>query len=303
MQLRLVAAVVGTLAVALAPHVAHAQSGDTIDKAKSTGVVTLGVRQSSGALSYALGDGQFGGFHVELCQRIVEDIEKAAGRKLEVRYALVSSESRMGDLTSGKIDMSCGSATNTTARQQEVGFLNTTFVEEARIAVKANSGIQTITQLHGKTLVTTRGTTTVQHLRRHERGAGIKFKPLYGKDHDDSFRLLATGKADAFLMDRSILAGNIAKSANPADFTIVDEPLSLEPIAIMIRKDDAGLKKLGNETIARLVSSGEMAKLWDKWFMQPIPPGNVRVGLPLSDATKAAWADPNDKPMEQYRRR
>lgn len=143
----------------------------------------------------------------------------------------------------------------------------------------------------------------MQHLRRHERGAGIKFKPVYGKDHDDSFQLLASGKADAFLMDRSILAGNIAKAANPADFAIVEEPLSLEPIAIMIRKDDAGLRKLGNETLARLVSSGDMAKLWDKWFMQPIPPRNVRVGLPLSDATKAVWANPNDKPMEEYRRR
>lgn len=303
MQLRFVASLVGTLAVALSPHVAQAQAGDTLAKAKSSGVIVLGVRESSGALSYHLGGGQYAGFHVEICQRIAEDIEKAAGRKVEVRYVPVSSESRMGDLTSGKIDLSCGSATNTTARQQEVGFLNTTFVEEARIAVKANSGIRRITQLHGKTLVTTRGTTTVQHLRRHERGAGIKFKELYGKDHADSFRQLASGKADAFLMDRSILAGNIATAANPADFTIVDEPLSLEPIAIMIRKDDAGLRKLGNETIARLISSGEMARLWDKWFMQPIPPANRSVGLPLSEATKAVWADPNDKPMEQYRRR
>lgn len=129
MQFRFVVSAAGALLVALAPHLVHAQAGDTVAKAKSTGTVSLGVREASGALSYSLGGGQFGGFHVELCQRIVEDLEKAVGRKLEVRYVPITSESRFADLQSGKIDLGCGSDTNTAARQQEVGFLNTTFVE------------------------------------------------------------------------------------------------------------------------------------------------------------------------------
>jgi glutamate/aspartate transport system substrate-binding protein len=128
----------------------------------------------------------------------------------------------------------------------------------------------------------------------------MDFKEVFGKDHADSFLLLESGRADAFVMDGSILAGNIANAKNPADFRIVGEVLSVEPIAIMLRKDDAAFKKLADSTIGEMIKSGEMAKLYDKWFMQPIPPKNAKVGLPASDATKAAWANPNDKPVEDY---
>ena len=284
----------------LAATGALAQAGDTIAKAKASGTITMGVRESSGALSYTLGDGKFAGFHVEVCQRIVQEVEKAAGRKLEVKYVPVTSQNRIPLVQNGTVDIECGSTTNNATRQKDVSFLNTTYVEEVRIAVKANSGITSIAQLNGKNIATTTGTTSVQHLRKHERGQGVDFKEVFGKDHADSFLLLETGRADAFVMDGSILAGNIANAKNPADFRIVGEVLSVEPIAIMVRKDDAGLKKVGNDTIASLIKSGEMAKMWDKWFMSPIPPKNTKVGLPLSDSTKAAWANPNDKPMEDY---
>ena len=137
-------------------------------------------------------------------------------------------------------------------------------------------------------------------MRFRLRPAKIDFKEVFGKDHADSFLLLETGRADAFVMDGSILAGNIANAKNPADFKITGEVLSVEPIAIMIRKDDNGLKKIGNDAINAMIRSGDMAKLWDKWFMAPIPPKNTKVGLPLSESTKAAWANPNDKPMEDY---
>ncbi len=273
---------------------------DTLAKVKSSGVLNMGVRDSSGALSYTLGDGKYAGFHVEICQRIAAEVEKQAGRKIEVKYIPVTSQNRIPLVQNGTVDIECGSTTNNATRQKDVSFLNTTYVEEVRFAVKANSGITSLAQLNGKNVATTTGTTSVQHLRKHERAAHIDFKEIYGKDHADSFLLLESGRADAFVMDGSIIAGNIANSKNPADYKIVGEVLSVEPIAIMIRKDDAGLKKLGNDVIAGLVRSGEMAKLWDKWFVNPIPPKNVRVGLPLSESTKAAWAAPNDKPMEDY---
>ena len=285
---------------AVAAGGALAQANDTLAKVKSSGVITMGVRDSSGALSYTLGDGKYAGFHYELCQRIIGNVEKAVGRKVEVKYQPVTSQNRIPLVQNGTVDIECGSTTNNATRQKDVSFLNTTYVEEVRIAVKANSGITNIAQLNGKNVATTTGTTSVQHLRKHERATGMDFKEVFGKDHADSFLLLESGRADAFVMDGSILAGNIANAKNPADFRIVGEVLSVEPIAIMVRKDDAGIKKLGNDVIAGLIKSGEMAKLWDKWFVQPIPPKNVRVGLPLSESTKAAWAAPNDKPMEDY---
>jgi glutamate/aspartate transport system substrate-binding protein len=284
----------------LAAGAAMAQANDTIAKAKASGAVTMGVRESSGALSYTLGDGKYAGFHYEVCQRIIANLEKAAGRKLTVNYQAVTSQNRIPLVANGTVDIECGSTTNNAARQKDVAFLNTTFVEEVRVAVKASSGINSINQLNGKNISTTTGTTSVQHLRKHERGQGVDFKEVFGKDHADSFLLLETGRADAFVMDGQILAGNIATAKNPADFKICCEVLSVEPIAIMIRKDDAAFKKLGNDTIAELVKTGEMQKIYDKWFMQPIPPKNTRVNLAASDSTKAAWANLNDKPMEDY---
>ena len=166
--------------------------------------------------------------------------------------------------------------------------------------MKKNSHIASLTQLAGKAVATTTGTTSVQLLRAHEKARGVDFKELYGKDHADSFLLLESGRADAFVMDGSILAGNIANAKNPADFKIVGEVLSVEPIAIMMRKDDPAFKKLVDDTLRDAMKSGEIAKLYDKWFLQPIPPKNAKVGLALSDSTKNAWANPNDKPMEDY---
>ena len=277
-----------------------AQANDTLAKVKASGVVTMGVRDSSGALSYTLGDGKYAGYHVEICNRVIANLEKAVGRKVEVRYQPVTSQNRIPLVQNGTVDIECGSTTNNATRQKDVSFLSTTFVEEVRIAVKANSGITAIAQLNGKNVATTTGTTSVQTLRKNERATGVDFKEVFGKDHSDSFLLLESGRADAFVMDGAILAGNIATSKNPADYKIVGEVLSVEPIAIMIRKDDPAFKKLGSDTIADMIKSGDMAKLWDKWFMQPIPPKNTKVGLALSDSTKAAWATPNDKPMEDY---
>ena len=274
---------------------------DTLAKIKEAKAVTMGVRESSGALSYTLGDGKYAGFHVEVCQRVLADVQKKlALPKLDIKYQAVTSQNRIPLVQNGTVDIECGSTTNNATRQKDVAFAVTTYVEEVRIAAKANSGITTIAQLNGKNVATTTGTTSVQLLRKHERAAGVDFKEVFGKDHADSFLLLETGRADAFVMDGQILAGNIAKSKAPAEYRIVGEVLSVEPIAIMLRKDDPAFKKAVDESITAMMRSGDIAKLYDKWFLQPIAPTNTRVGLPLSDATKAAWAAPNDKPVEEY---
>ena len=300
MKKQLFAIAAATLAASLFPLGASAQAVDTLAKIKASGVITMGVRESSGALSYTLGEGKYTGYHVEICQRVIANLEKAVGKKLETKYQPVTSQNRIPLVQNGTVDIECGSTTNNATRQKDVAFLPTTFVEEVRIAVKANSGINTIGELNGKNVATTTGTTSVQTLRKNERATGVDFKEIFGKDHSDSFLLLESGRADAFVMDGAILAGNIATAKNPADFKIVGEVLSVEPIAIMVRKDDAAFKKVGDDTIKEMAKSGELAKLWDKWFMQPIPPKNTKVGYAVSESTKAAWATPNEKPMEDY---
>ena len=286
--------------VTLAAGSAFAQAGDTLAKIKSSGSVTLGVRESSG-LSYTLGNGKYVGFHTEMAEHIISDIRKQLGlAALETKYQPVTSQNRIPLVTNGTVDLECGSTTNNATRQKDVAFAVPPYVEEVRMVVKANPGIASIKDLNGKSVATTTGTTSVQTLRKNERAGGIDFKEVYGKDHADSFLLLETGRADAFVMDGSILAANISKSKNPADFKIVGEVLSVEPIACMLRKDDPAFKKAVDDSIKRQIADGSLAKLYDKWFMQPVPPTNTKIGLPLSDATKAAWANPNDKPMEDY---
>jgi len=288
------------LALAAVLAVGAAQA-DTLKKIKDSGAVTMGVRESSGALSFTLGDGKYVGYHVDVCTKVLGDIQKQLGlSKLDIKYQPVTSQNRIPLVQNGTVDIECGSTTNNATRQKDVAFAVTTYVEEVRIGVKANSGITGIGQLTGKTVATTTGTTSVQTLRKHERAANVDFKEVFGKDHSDSFLLLESGRADAFVMDGQIVAGLISKAKNPADFRIVGETLSVEPIAIMFRKDDPAFKKAVDDSIKGMIKSSELAKTYDKWFVQPIPPANTKVGLPASEATRAAWANPNDKPMEEY---
>ena len=273
----------------------------TLKKIKDSGTIVLGTRESSGALAYTLGDGKYVGFHTEMGERIAKDVQRNLKMaKLDVKFQPVTSQNRIPLMQNGTVDLECGSTTNTAARQKDVAFAMTTYVEEGRIVVKANSPIKGIADLNGKTVATTTGTTSVQTLRKNKRAANMDFKEVFGKDHADSFLLLETGRADAFVMDGQILAGLVSKSKAPADYKILGEILSVEPIACMIRKDDPAFKKAVDDSIVAMVKSGDLAKMYDKWFMQPIPPANTKVGLPLSDATKSTWANPNTKPMEEY---
>ncbi|MCC6472900.1 MAG: transporter substrate-binding domain-containing protein [Burkholderiales bacterium] len=280
---------------------AHAQSAGTLEKIRKTGEITLGVRESSSPLSFTLGGNKFAGYHVDLCLAIVDQIKAAVARKeINVKYMAVTSQNRIPLVQNGTVDLECGSTTNNEARQKDVAFGLTTYVTEVRTAVKANSGITSISQLNGRTLATTTGTTSVQTLRKHERAAKINFKEIFGKDHADSFLLLETGRAEAFVMDDNILAGLIANAKNPADFRIVGEVLSVEPIAVMFRKDDPAMKKVVDDTIRQMMKSGALVKLYDKWFTSPIPPRNSNVNLPMGASLKALFSNPDDRPMEAY---
>jgi glutamate/aspartate transport system substrate-binding protein len=281
---------------ALAATGAHAQLNDTIAKVKASGKVVMGTRESSAPLAYTVGNGQFIGYHVELCQRIL----KAIFPGTPIEYVAVTSANRIPLVQNGTVDIECGSTTNNVAREKDVAFALTTYVTEVRTAVHAKSSIKSVADLAGKTVATTTGTTSVALLRKNERSKNINFNVVYGKDHADSFLLLESGRADAFVMDDNILAGLIAGSKDPKEFKIVGETLNVEPIAMMVRKDDPKFKAAVDDYIRKAMKDGEIRILYDKWFMKPIPPKNTSVNLPMGKILTELVKNPNDKPAEDF---
>jgi glutamate/aspartate transport system substrate-binding protein len=276
----------------------------TLKKVKESGSITMGIRESSFPLSYLDANQQPIGYHIDICNRIVDAVKaelKAPG--LKTQHQPVTSQNRIPLVTNGTVDLECGSTTNNEARQKQVAFAPTTYVTNVRMAVKKASGIQGLAELDKKPVATTTGTTSVQLMRAHEKGKSIDFKEVYGKDHADSFLMLETDRAVAFVMDDNLLAGLIASSKSPADYAIVGETLNVEPIAIMIRKDDPEFKKLVDTAVGGLMKSGEIDKLYAKWFMSPIPPKGVNMNFPMSDKLKELVKAPSDAPAEAYNKK
>jgi glutamate/aspartate transport system substrate-binding protein len=292
------------LAVTAAVAPARAQETGTLKKVKESGSITLGIRESSDPLSYLDDRQQPVGYHIDVCNRIVDAVKSQLKMPaLKVQHQAVTSQNRIPLVSNGTVDLECGSTTNNEARQKQVAFAPTTFVTNVRMAVKKASGITSLGQLGGKPVATTTGTTSVQLMRAHEKGKGLDFKEVYGKDHADAFLMLETDRAVAFVMDDNLLAGRIVSSKSPADYAIVGEVLSIEPIAIMLRKDDPAFKKLVDDTVSGLMKSGELEKLYARWFLSPIPPKNVNLNFPMSEQLKKLIKSPSDAPAESFNRR
>ena len=285
------------LCCAAAPA-AHAQAQQpTLDKIKASGKAVLGVREASPPMAYMLGaQDKYVGYHVELCERVLKEVAPAA--KLE--YMAITAQNTMALVSNGTVDIGCGPTTNNTARQQQVAFAVTTYVSEVRMAVRVDSDIKSISQLGGRNVAASTGTTAVQMLRKQERAVGAPINVLLGKDHAESFLLLETGRVDAFVLDDNLLAGVIASSKNPAGFRIVGETMGSEPIALLFRKDDPAFKAAVDGVLTKLMQSGEMEKIYTKWFVNPIPPKNMSLNLPLGSTLRQLFATPNDKPLETY---
>ncbi len=279
-------------------------AADTLKKVKESGTLVMGIRESSIPLSYLDAGQQPVGYHIDICHRIVDAVKKELKLPaVRVQYQPVTSQNRIPLVTNGTVDIECGSTTNNEARGRQVDFAVTTFVTNVRMAVKKDSGITSLSQLGGKPVATTTGTTSVQLMRAHEKGKGVNFREVYGRDHADSFLMLESDRAVAFVMDDNLLAGLIATSKTPDRYAIVGEVLNVEPIAIMLRKDDPKFKRIADDTIKGMMKSGELEKLYTKWFMSPIPPRDVNMNFPMSDQLKELIKDPNDAPAEAYNKR
>lgn len=274
-------------------------AADTLEKIKASGTIVVGHRESSVPFSYLDADQKPVGYMMDLCAKVVDAIKSELKLSaLEVRYQPVTSQNRIPLMQNGTIDIECGSTTNSVARQQQVSFSVTPFITSVRMAVRKDSGVTDIGGLDGKPVVTTTGTTSDALIKQNEKGQAINVKNLYGKDHADSFLMVASSRATAFVMDDILLAGLIASSKNPADFAIVGPSLRDEPYGVMLRKDDPAFKAVVDKTLSALMQSGEVDKLYAKWFMSPIPPRNVNLNFPMSAALKATLATPNDKGVE-----
>lgn len=281
--------------LALASGATAQTAPGTLDKIKTSGKVVLGVREASPPMAYMLGAGEkYVGYHVELCERVLKDIAPQA--KLE--YMAVTAQNTIPLVQNGTLDIGCGPTTNNTARQQQVAFALTTYVSEVRMATKVDSGITTLDQLAGRNVSASTGTTAVQLLRK--RAQNVSYNTMLGKDHLESFLLMESGRADAFVLDDNLLAGIIANSKSPASYRIVGEALGSEPIALLFRKDDPAFKAAVDDSLRRMMKSGDLEKIYTKWFVAAIPPKNTSLNLPMSPALKQLVAEPNDKPLEAY---
>jgi glutamate/aspartate transport system substrate-binding protein len=194
--------------------------------------------------------------------------------------------------------MECGSTTNSVLRQEQVAFGPTYFVVNVTAAVKKKSNVRTIADLNGKTVSTTSGTTSVPLIKAYKKSKGAVVKEIYGKDHAESFLLMADDRAAAFVMDDILLAGQIANAKNPADYRILPESLRQEPYSMMLRKDDPQFKALVDKTIAGVMKSGEIEKMYAKWFTRPVPPKGINLNFPMTPPIREAFKNPNDKGVQ-----
>jgi len=279
-----------------APAAAQDLEG-TLKKVKETGIFTVGYRESSLPLSYLDDKLKPVGFSIELCKHVVDAVKAKLGMPdLNVKYNPVTSATRIPLVANGTVDIECGSTANMTSRQQQVGFSYTFFVPQFKWIVRADSNIKSAEDLRGKTVAVTAGTNTALFVNKMNNEENLGMTITQGKDHAESFLLVETGRASAWMEDDVLLAGFRANAKSPADFKLLDKSYPSDPYALMIRKNDPQFKALVDEALAQLMRAGEFEQLYTQWFQRPIPPKGVNMDLPMSDALKHDIKEPNDKP-------
>lgn len=278
---------------------AVAQETGTLKKIKDTGVIALGHRESSIPFSYYDQNQNVIGYARDFQMKIVDAVKKKLSLpNLQVKNIPVTSQNRIPLVQNGTVDIECGSTTNNLDRQKQAAFSTTYFVIGTRLMTSKDSGVKDFADLKGKTVVTTAGTTSERLLRAMNNDKQMGMNIISAKDHGESFQTLETGRAVAFMMDDALLAGERAKAKKPDNWVIVGTPQSEEAYGCMMRKDDPAFKKVVDDSITELEKSGDAAKLYTKWFENPIPPKGLNLNFPLSDSMKKLYANPNDKALD-----
>lgn len=291
------------IAVAIASLFSGAQAAEltgTLKKIKDSGTITLAHRDSSIPFSYLSGDATPIGFSMDIANAIVDEVKKELKLpNIKVNYTLVTSQTRIPLIQNGTADLECGSTTNNLERQKQVAFTNGFFKVATRLLAKKNSGIKDFADLAGKNVVTTAGTTSERLLKKLNEDKQLGMKIISAKDHGESFLMLESNRAVAFMMDDVLLAGEMAKAKNPADWTIVGTPQSYEIYGCMVRKDDPAFKAVADRALANFYKSGRVNTSYNKWFQQPIPPKGLNMSFAMSAGLKELIAKPTDKSAEE----
>ncbi|ORM55055.1 glutamate/aspartate ABC transporter substrate-binding protein [Pantoea conspicua] len=297
MQLRKVA--LSLLLIGAAAGAAQAEDlSGTLKKINDNGVIVVGHRESSVPFSYYDNQQKVVGYSQAYSAAIVDAIKAKLNKPdLQIKMIPITSQNRIPLLQNGTYDFECGSTTNNLERQKQAAFSDTIFVIGTRLLVKKGGPIKDFTDLKGKTVVVTSGTTSEVLLHKLNDEKKMEMRIISAKDHGDSFRTLETGRAVAFMMDDALLAGERAKAKKPDNWEILGTPQSKEAYGCMLRKDDPQFKTLVDETIAKAQTSGQAEKWFDTWFKQPIPPKNLNMNFELSDDMKALFKTPNDKAL------
>ena len=273
---------------------AAAQEG-TLKKIKDSGAITVGHRDASVPFSYYDDKQQPVGYSMDLCMKIVDAVKNELKMpNLKVNYQLVTSANRIPLMANGTIDLECGSTTNNLARQEQVWFTTTHFVTANRFVSKRSSKINKLADLKGKTIVSTAGTTNIKQITEINAEQKLGMNIISANGHPEAFQMVETGRAVAFVMDDILLYSLVAQSRAPKDYVISSEALSVEPYGIMVRKDDAAFKKVANNAINAVYKSGEINKIYAKWFQQPVPPKSINLNVPMSAQLKKVVASPTD---------
>lgn len=290
---RLKTLAVAVLALALS-HFAAAQEG-TLKKIKDSGSITIGHRDGSIPFSYYDDKQRPVGYAVDLCLRIVDAVKTELKMpKLDVKYQLVTSANRIPLMANGTIDLECGSTTNNLERQKLVWFTITHFVTANRWVAKKAANLRTLQDLKGKTVVSTAGTTNIKGITEINAAQNLGLSIISANGHPEAFQMVETGRAAAFVMDDILLYSLAAQSRNPGDYAISTEATSVEPYGIMLRKDDAGFKKVVDAAMVNIYKSGQINAIYDKWFLKPIPPRGLNLNIPMGDQLKKVIANPTD---------
>ena len=281
----------------LAATLSQAQAaGDTLSKIREAGAITLGYRESSVPFSFLDANKQPVGYSIDLCMKVVSALKRELRMpNLAVKMAAVSPASRIPDLVAGKIDLECGSTTNNADRRKDVAFTISTYIAGAKYLTKAASTVKSLDEFAKKPVVTTKGTTTEKILRALDEQNSLKMDIQLGRDHAESFGMVAAGKAQAFFMDDILLYGLRAESANPADFEVSTKLLSIEPLSLMLRKDDPAFKKIVDLEVTRVIMDGEINGLYRKWFQSPIPPKGINLNVPMNFLLRDSFKAPTDQ--------
>lgn len=276
MKNKILGLVAGLSLVTAASSVGAAEFTGTLKKIADSGTIVIGHRESSVPFAYLDDNQKPIGYSMDLCHRIVEDVEKAVGKSLNVKYVPVNPKTRLALIANGTIDLECGSTTNKLSRQEQVEYLPVTFITGTKILVRKNSGIKSVKDLDGKAIALAQGTTNEKAIKAEVEKLGLKVKVLPVRDHAEGFLSLETDRVDAYSTDHILLFGLISKAKNPNDYEVVGDFLSYDPYAIMVRRDDSAFELIGKRTISGLFRSGEINQIYDKWF-EPLGVGRTEL--------------------------